>query len=464
MAILIRSASYLVRAADRVEEDADVLVEGNRIAAVGRGLKARGATVLDARGRALIPGLINAHTHLYQNLLKGLDDDLPLVAWCDRVLFPAADIIHQDQWRWGDETIGYYWSSLGAIEMIKGGVTCCADMDLTMDSVFQAWLDAGLRGVAAVTLADRWIPEKLQRDPERLRAEALGYVERWHGAPDGSGLIRVALAPSTPFLASPELLVWAAEQASRLGLGYQMHVAETRYEVERLQRETGRTPVGYLDSLGVLRQGFVAIHCVHLTAGDIDILRRRRAVVVHNPKSNLKLGSGVAPIPRLLAAGVPVALGTDGCASNDLLDMFEEMRAAALLQKGLAEDPAILAARDVFRMATEHGALACGLDAGTIDQGRLADLVLVDLRRPHLVPVHNVVGTLVYAARAGDVETVIIDGRIVMRGRRLLTLPEEKIVARADELGRALYRRSRASDLCRPQTGDGGPPRREREV
>ena len=451
MAIYIKNASFVVRSAERVERDCDLLVEGNQIRAIGRIELPPDCHVIDGRGKAVIPGLVNAHTHLYQSFLKGMQDDVTLVDWCNEVLYPVADIIHQDHWHRHDETIGYYWSLFGAMEMIKGGTTTCINMDMSMDAVFQAWHDIGFRGIGAITLSDGWIPAKLRREPEVSRRDALGYAERWHGFPPDNPMLQVMLAPSTPFLASRDLLLWAREQAERLGLRLQIHVAETRYEVERIQSQTGMTPVAYLDSLGLIDEGFVAVHCVHLTDADIEILARRRPTIVHNPKSNMKLGSGVSPVPRLLAAGLPVALANDGAASNDLLDMFEEMRAAALLHKVAAEDAKAISARQVFQMATEWGARACGINAGTLDEGKLADLAVVNLQAPHLLPMHNIVNALVYCAKSSDVEATIINGRLVMENRRITTLDETEVLRRGSEVGQDLCQRSRGSELYIPR-------------
>lgn len=431
-----------------------VLIEGTRIAQVGAGVPPedviRGAGwSRDAAGQVVMPGLINAHTHLYQNFLKGLDDTLGLVDWCDEVLFTAADVIHVMDWEEGDQRAGYSYALLGAIEMIRGGVTCCVDMDIVMDSIFEAWHDVGLRGVAAVTLSDQWLPDELQQDPADLRQDALRFARRWHRAPDGASLTTVVLAPSTPFLASRDLLDWTREQAEGHDLGIQIHVAETRWEVEAIAEKTGCHPVAYLDAIDFLDDRVTVVHCVHVGEREINTLRRRGVAVVHNPKSNLKLGSGIAPVPDMLAAGITVALGTDGAASNDLLDMFEEMRAAALIHKGVAEDPAAISAIDALRMATVDGARALGLDAGVLAPGRLADVITVALDRPHTVPVHDPVCTLVYCARADDVQTVFVNGQLVMDQRRLLTVSEEEAVAEAVVVGEEVYRRSLDSAVCR---------------
>ncbi len=454
--LLVKGASYLVRAADRVERDCDLLIEGDRIAGIGQYQPEAHWRVLDATGCAVIPGLVNAHTHLYQNFLKGLNDRLALVDWCAGVLFPAADVIHADHRQAGDQRLGYAWSLVAALEMIKAGTTCCINMDMTMDAVFQAWLDIGFRGVGAVTLADEWLPEEIRQPTGAIQQQALEYVERWHRVPMGSPRIQVALAPSTPFLVSPELLHWTREQRDRLDLAVQIHVAETRYEIEEIAQRAGTTPLHYLDRFGLVDRRLTAVHCVHMVDQDLDLLQERGVIPIYNPKSNMKLGSGIAPVAEMLRRGIPVALGTDGSASNDLLDMFEEMRSGALLQKVAAEDPAVISAADMFRMATENGARACRLDAGTLDPGRLADLVLVDLSGAHLLPVHDIVNSLVYCARGSDVDTVIINGQVVMEGRKLVTMDERAILEMAQEWGQNLRERSLRSNFYLQATSQGG--------
>ena len=444
MAILIQQAGYVVRSADRIEQNCDVLIEGRRVAAVGQVSPAQsaGATLIDGRGRAVIPGLVNAHTHLYQNFLKGLDDNVGLVDWINVTLYPMAYAIHRVQHVQNDPSIGYQWASLSALEMIRGGVTCCVDMNMNMDSVFQAWIDTGMRGIGAIFLSDRWLPAALSLDPEAARSEALALARAWHSVHDR---LDTVLGPSTPFLCSRDLLIWARDRAAELGIGLQIHLAETRYEVAQVLEETGLTPVAYAYSLGLLRPGTTAVHCVHVTDAEIDLLAESGATVVHCPKSNLKLASGIAPAARMLRRGVSVALAADGAASNDTLDMFEETRMAALLHKGVGEDPGAMTARQAFRLATEGGARAASIDAGTIDPGKLADLALVDLDAAHLLPMHDLINTLVYCARADDVECTIIDGQIVMRDRRVQTVDEDKVRHEASAFGAELYRQGLTS-------------------
>jgi 5-methylthioadenosine/S-adenosylhomocysteine deaminase len=283
-----------------------------------------------------------------------------------------------------------------------------------------------------------------------IERQTLEYVERWHQVPSDSPRTQIALAPSTPFTTSAELLHWTREQRDRLGLATQIHVAETRYEVEEIGRRYGTTPLAYLDRFGLVDHRLSAVHCVHMTDQDLDMIQERGVIPVYNPKSNMKLGSGIAPIAEMLRRGIPVALATDGSASNDLLDMFEEMRAGALLQKVAGEDPSVITAADLFRMATENGAKAARIDAGTLDPGRLADLALVDLSGVHLTPVHDIINSLVYCAQGSDVKTVIIDGRVVLQDWKLLTMDEGAILEMAQEWGESLRRRSLRSSLYRP--------------
>ena len=446
MTLLIRHATYLLRDAGRIERDRDLLIEGNRIAAVGHDLPVRPQTeVIDARGCAVIPGLINAHTHLYQNFLKGVGAGLRLVPWCDAVLFPIVDVILQEQLA-GNQRPAYLWSALGALEMVRAGTTCCQNLDtaayLSLAAILQAWRDVGLRGVGAINLANRWVPPHLLLDEWEVRRSAECLIEQEH-QPDG--LVQVALGPSTPFLCDENLLQWAGDTAEAHDLGIHIHVSETADEVEAALREWGMRPVERLEALGLLGERVSAVHCVHLSETEIELLARRGVTVIHCPKSNMKLADGAMPWPAFKAAGVTVALGNDGCASNDILDMWEEMRAAALLGSIAADDPAAITPADVFRAATEGGALACRVDAGTLDPGRLADLVIVDLSAPHLRPIHGILSTLVFCARAADVRDTIIDGQVVMRQRQVLTVDETALVAEADAVGRELYARAQKS-------------------
>lgn len=438
MALLIRNADCVIRDAHRVERNTDVLIEGDRIAAVGQALMVErpGLEVLDGTERAVIPGLVNAHSHLYQSFLKGLRDDVGLVEWCNATLFPLGYAVHRRHWLQGDQACGYHWAMLSALEMLAGGVTCCFDLHQGMDSIFRAWQEVGIRGIAAPLLADRWLPDPLRKAPDAVKAEALRLATTWRAA---HPRLAVVFGPSTPFLCSRELLLWTRDRAAELGIGIQIHLAETRYEVTQVLAETGLTPVAYAHSLGLLGPRTSAVHCVHVTDAEIDLLAETGTTVVHCPKSNLKLGSGIAPIPKMLRRGVHVALAADGAASNDALDMFEEMRFAALLHKGVNEDPTAITARQAFAMATAGGARAADLDGGAIDPGRLADLALIRLDRSHLQPLHDPVNAVVYCAKAGDVDTTIVGGEIVVRHGIIQTVDEVAVRTAAQTYGARLY-------------------------
>ncbi len=450
MALLVRRATYLLRDARRIGRDVDLLVQGNRIVAIDADLPVPpDAETIDAQGCAVIPGLVNAHTHLYQNFLKGTGAGLRLVPWCNAVIFPMVDVILQEQHA-GNQRLAYLWSVLGALEMIRAGTTCCQNLDVTpylsLTGVLEAWRDVGLRGVGAITLANRWVPPHLLFDEQEARRSAERLIEQEH-KPDGR--VQVALGPSTPFLCDEGLLRWVRDTAEARDLGIHTHVGETAGEVEDALREWGKRPLERLGSLGLLGERLSAAHCIHVDQVEIELLARHGVIVVHCPKSNMKLADGAMPWPALKTAGVEVALGNDGCASNDLLDMWEEMRAAAMLAAVTSDDPAAVTPADVFRAATEGGARACRVDAGTLDPGRLADVTIVDLSGTHLRPTHDILQTLVYCARAADVRDTIIDGRVVMRRRRILTVDEAALVEEADAMGRELFDRAQRSTVRR---------------
>lgn len=434
--ILIKDVAYLVRDADRIERDVDLLIEGSRIAQIGH-INAtdcpEDTTVLDGRNRAVIPGLVNAHTHLYQSMLKGHRDDLSLVDWCEQVTFPFVRRVLHRAWREGKTEMGALWSKLGVIEMIRSGITSFIDMDLNLDGVIHAWVDVGIRGIAALTMVDQWVPDDLMLPPEKAREEALAVIEEWNGT---HPLVGIFLAPSAPFTCSDSLLAWIFEQSETYDLGIQTHVSETTWEVGQSVKLTGLTPLRHLERVGLLTRPLTAVHCVHLTGEEIDLAAKNDVTVVYNAKSNMKLGSGIAPIVALHRAGAPIAIGTDGAASNDLLDPFEEMRCGLLLQKAAQTDPTVLGARDAFRFATEVGARACRIDAGVLDEGKLADVVLIDLTASHLFRLTDeIVPALIYCAKGSDVETVIINGRIVMQNRVIESIDEPAILAEIKRAG-----------------------------
>jgi 5-methylthioadenosine/S-adenosylhomocysteine deaminase len=430
MDLFIKNAGTIIRDAMRIENNKDIWIKGCRIKKIGVNLPVpEGCKVIDATHKVLMPGLINAHTHLYQTMLRGIRDDLELQPWCESILFPFANLVHQYHWKDNDISAGYVWSALGSIEMIRSGVTSCINMDLTLDSVFEAWRDIGFRGIGAVTAVNRWIPKELDRPIEVRKDEILNFVDKWHLKEDG--LLKVFMAPSTVFACTTDFLEWLVQQAENFDLGIQTHVSETKWEVEQSLKDVDKTPLDYLDSIGFLRRSISAAHCIHLTNSEIDLALKREVTPVYNPKSNMKLGSGIAPIVEMLKRGLKPAIATDGAASNDQLDMLEEMRTGLLLQKAACGDPGLIGAEDIFRMATENGARAAEIDAGTIDEGKLADMVILDLNQVNTSPVHNIIQNIVYCAKSGNVETSIINGKIVMEEGTISGVDESAIIHQA---------------------------------
>lgn len=434
---MIRNCAFLVRNPTQIERDCDVLTEHSRIQAIGKDLEApSGAEIIDGRGCVVLPGFVNAHTHLYQNLLKGISPGLTLVPWCNQVLFPSLGAMRTLMGKNG-KRLAYLWTAIASIEMIRGGITSCVNMDTTSSEIMHAWEDVGFRGILAYTLANKWVPAELRASEDAMKQQMLDFIQNYHH-PDGR--TTVCVAPSTVFLCTDDFLVWAGEQARTYDLGMQIHIAETAGEVADQVKETGRTPVEQLQHLGILNERLSAVHVVHVSQNDVDLLAKSGAQAVHCPKSNMKLSDGIAPTALLRKSGVPVSLGTDGCASNDLLDMWEEMRAALLLARVSENQPDIMTAQDVFGMATVEAARVARIEAGEIQVGKLADLAVVELKGAHLRPFQNetLLNTLVFCGRAGDVRDTIIHGEVVMRDRKVTRVDEQALLeeteANANEL------------------------------
>jgi 5-methylthioadenosine/S-adenosylhomocysteine deaminase len=422
-------------ALDRVLPQGAVVVRGDTIAAVGRmqefaNLPAQ--KVIDARGGIILPGLVNTHTHAAMTCFRGLADDVPLMTWLNDHIFPAEAAL--------DHYTVYCGALLACAEMILAGTTTFCDMYLFEAAVAQAARQAGMRAVVGEVLFDFPSPNYGAIDQGFAYTEEL--IETFRGDP----LITIAVEPHSPYLCAPELLQRASRLADRNRLPLVIHVAETQNEVATIRKRYGRSPVTHLDALGVLAPNVLACHCVALTEEDILRLKERDVKVSHNPESNMKLASGIAPVPRLLQAGVCVGLGTDGAASNNNLDLFLEMDTAAKLHKVHCLDPTVLDAATVLRMATIDAARALGLDdrIGSIEVGKKADLVVVDTRRPHLTPMYQPVSHVVYAVRGSDVSTVIIDGRVIMSDGRIQTFDVQQAMADVNQIAIRLRQKSSA--------------------
>lgn len=432
----------------RILQPGYVTVKDGVITGVGQGSPPQvgNARSIDAGGRVLMPGLVNAHTHLYQVLLRAVWEDLPLFPWLKRI-YGVAEVLRPSHL--------YAGSLLGCLEAIKGGVTTVCEhnflnphADCASESV-RAIRESRLRAVFARTIMDagevvphcvREKPDQAFRLIERLLAEQRNISED-----DAENRISFMTGPNTPPInTTPELLKEIRDFANRNSIGISAHVAESSSVVEFVRQQHGRTGVvEYLQEFGIPGADAVFAHCVHLSEGEIQILNSTGTSVSHNPVSNMMLGDGIAPVVEMLRAGVNVALGTDGAASNHSQDLFETMKVASLLQKVHHRDPGVIDPYTVLRMATFGGAQALGLGevCGTVEVGKKADLILVDLESAHSQPINDLFSQMVHCAKSGDVSTVMVNGRVLMEDRNALFLDEPQVIRSAQEAGRELMRR-----------------------
>jgi 5-methylthioadenosine/S-adenosylhomocysteine deaminase len=404
----------------RIIENGAIAIARGRIVAIGPVAEIQKSyfarETLDASGRIIIPGLINGHTHIPMTLFRGLADDLDLQDWLNKYIFPAeAKNVTEEFVRAG--------TRLGLAEMIRGGTTTYCDMYYFEDAIAEETAKAGVRGVLGETVIDFPVADN------KTNAEAMAYVEKFVKRWQGNELITPAIAPHAPYTVSEEHLKAVRAFSDRTGAPIVIHISETKREVEDSLKAKGAAPVDYLERIGFLNERVIAAHVVWPTAAEIDVLKRLKVGVVHNPQSNMKLAAGVAPVPKMLAEGVRVGLGTDGAASNNDLNMWEEMDTAAKLHKVFSGDPKVISAQEAFEMATIRSAQALHLDReiGSIEVGKRADLVIIERDDLHQIPLYNVYSDLVYATKAAEVLTVIINGKTVMRDRKLLTLDEASI-------------------------------------
>jgi len=405
-----------------VHRGGSVAIAGDTIVAVGPDADAYAAAdTIDCHGRVVMPGLVNAHTHVAMTLLRGLADDLRLDVWLMGYMMPVEREFVRPEF----VTLG---TKLGCAEMIRSGVTCFADMYYFEDAIARAAADAGMRALCGQTVLRFPAPDAKSYEDSLLFARE--FIEKWHGHP----LIVPAPAPHAPYTCTPDILRACAELAVEFDVPLQIHLSETALEVENSRREHGMPVVPWVKKQGLFDAKVLAAHCVHVDDGEIRALKNVNAGVAHNPTSNLKLGAGIAPVARMLELGVDVGIGTDGPASNNDLDMFEEMRLAALLAKGASGDPTALPARDAVSMATRLGARALHLDriTGSLEPGKRADLIVIDLDQLHNVPAfdrdpNGIYARIVYAAKSTDVVDVMCNGAWLMRDRALLTLDERAL-------------------------------------
>ncbi len=359
---------------------------------------------IDCRGRLVMPGLVNTHCHAAMTLQRSYADDIPLMTWLNDYIWPFESRQTPD-----DVALGM---TLGIVELLLGGVTSFVDMYYFENRCVEVVEGLGIRAMLGCNYFDSNVDEVFPQIEEAVQLAAAG-----------SGRVRIAVAPHSPYTVSPRNLERGKDLADRYGLHLTTHIAETQDEMRIVRERYGCTPVEHLDTLGLLDRRCIGAHCVHVGASDIGILASRGVTVSHNPQSNMKISSGVAPVEALRRAGALVTVATDGTCSNNDLDLWEELRTATFLQKSATGDPTALPAWEALRMATVNGARAMGYadgDLGVLREGALADLIVVDLQKPHLQPLHDVVSNLVYCGKAADVETVVVDGRIVVEERRVV--------------------------------------------
>ncbi|SDF57544.1 amidohydrolase [Sporolituus thermophilus] len=410
--LLLKNA--YVWGADGTITKSDIAISGSEIAWVGSEKQDWQADhVIDCTDKLAIPGFVNTHTHAAMTLFRSYADDMALMDWLQNKIWPAERKLTAEDVYWG--------SMLAIVEMIKTGTTTFADMYFFMPEVAQAAADSGIRAVLSRGMAG------VAPTAEQALHESEVLFREWHNAAEGR--ITVMLGPHAPYTCPPAYLRRVVELAGRLKAEIHIHLSETAGEVETCLKEHGKTPIALMNELGVLDCGVLAAHCVHLTEEDIAIMARKKVRVAHNPGSNMKLASGIAPVHELLSAGICVGLGTDGAASNNNLDMLEEMRLAALLAKVRNNDPLAVPAATALDMATRRGAEALGLGGsiGVLAAGYKADITLLSLQGPHWHPRHDLVSLLVYAAQSGDVDTVMVNGRILLEKGNLTTIDEERV-------------------------------------
>ena len=408
-----------------IYDDGAVAIRGDLIVAVGQRSEVEGKyhaqETINARGKLILPGFINGHTHVPMALFRGLHDDVTLDEWLRKYIFPAeAKNVNQEFVRWG--------TRLAAAEQIRAGVTTFADMYYFEDAIAEETKAAGMRGVLGETFIDFPAPDN------RTEAETLAYTEKFLKKWQGDALIHPACAPHSIYTCSRKTLQDAAALARKYHSAILIHVAEMKKEWEDSEKQNGMSPVEYLNTIGLLGPDVVAAHCIYVDEKDFQMLSEKQVGCVHNPSSNMMLASGVSPVAKLRAAGVRVGLGTDGPAgSNNDLDLMEEIDLAAKLAKITQMDPRALNAQTVVEMGTIDGARALHMEKeiGSLENGKKADLILISLDEPNAVPMYNIYAQLAYALKASDVETVVIGGRLVMRDRKLLTVDEEQAMARA---------------------------------
>lgn len=415
MTTLIKDAAVVLPNGKTHEND--IVIEGNKITSIGKApadLKAD--NVINAKGKLAVPGFVNAHTHASMTLLRSYADDMNLMDWLNNMIWPIEAKMRKKDI--------YAGAMLAAVEMIKTGTTTFADMYGDMEQVAQMTIESGLRGVLSRGIIG------VAPNGEQAFKENKELFDNYHGSADGR--ITVMFGPHAPYTCPPDFLRRVAEAAKERKADVHIHLSETKGEVDDCLKNYGKTPMEIMEDTGIFDCGTLGAHCVWLSDKDIEIMAKHNVRVAHNPGSNMKLASGIAPVPQLLKAGVCVGLGTDGASSNNNLDMLEEIRLAALLHKVNTLDPLAVPAFEALKMGTEYGAKAVGLEnLGRLEEGAIADITLFDMSGYAWQPKFDLISLLVYSAPSNSADTVIVDGRVLMEKGELKTLDEEKIIYEA---------------------------------
>ncbi|MCK5332736.1 amidohydrolase [Candidatus Parcubacteria bacterium] len=425
--ILYNGTVLTVNDSDEIIDNGAVIIKGNRIIDVGKSedLKSKynAKKEINADHGLIMPGLVNTHTHLAMSIFRGLADDLPLDKWLNEHIFPAEEnFIDKDSAYWG--------SLLSCAELILSGTTTFCNMYFLEKETGYAAEKAGMRGVIGEGIVSEFGDEdEIFSNKMELTAELLDKFEN-------SSLVTIAIEPHSCYTCSQEILIKSKRFAKENNLLFVTHLSETKKEIEESKKKYGTSPVEYLDKIGVLDEKTLVAHCVWLADNDIEILKNRNVKISHCPNSNMKLASGIAPIGKLLENQITVSLGSDGSASNNNLDLFSEMSSATKLAKVATLDPEILTAKETVRMATINGAKALGMEKeiGSIEIGKKADIIILDFNKPHLVPVYDYYSNLVYAASGSDVQTCIIDGKIIMEDRNIISFNISETMQKVQEI------------------------------
>jgi 5-methylthioadenosine/S-adenosylhomocysteine deaminase len=434
MSILIKNCSFVLTQDNnrRILRDYDVFVEDNRISEIGKNLKKTSEFVIDGNGKLLMPGLINCHTHLAMTLFRGVADDLSLMEWLQNHIWPMEKHLTPE--------VVHIGSLLGCLEMIRTGTTCFADMYFYGKETARAVQESGLRGVLCSGI--------LENLPEELAGLKTGIKFVEYAKDLNSDRIIPSLGPHSMYTCSEQTLREVRRVADEENVRVQIHLAETKSEFVNSNKKYNKTPVEFLNSIGFLKEDVIAAHSVYVNIEDIGILKNKNVRIVHCPVSNMKLASGIAPIPEIMENNLIIGLGTDGATSNNSLDMFDEMKFASLLHKISVNDPTVVPAQKALDFATIDGAKVLGLEneIGSIEEGKKADIILLDMKKPFFTPIfsdHSIVSHLVYSGK--DVETVIVNGRVIMKNKKILSLNEEDIMKKFQKVAEELKEKSTKS-------------------